>query len=57
MEKVARGQPNRLAAVHDGTNNVGCQEGIADCLAHPGRRDSVFGGNLLIAYGAKTVKS
>ena len=28
----------------------GCQEGIADCLAHAVRWDGVFGGNLLIGF-------
>ena len=36
MEEVARCQPNGLAAFHNGTDDVGCQEGITDCLAHPG---------------------
>ena len=47
MQEVARGQPNGLAAFDNGADDVGCQEGIADCLAHAVRWDGVFGGNLL----------
>ena len=50
MQEVARGQPNGLAAFDNGADNVGGQEGIADCLAHAVRWDGVFGGNLLIGF-------
>ena len=33
MQEVARGQPNGLAAFDNGADDVGGQEGIADCLA------------------------
>ena len=46
MQEVAQGQPNGLTAVHNGTDDVGCQEGIADGLAHAGLWDGVFDGNL-----------
>ena len=36
MEEVARGQPNGLAAVDNGADDVGGHEGIADGLAHAG---------------------
>ena len=39
MQEVARGQPNGLAAFDNGADDVGCQEGIADCLAHAVRWD------------------
>ena len=50
MQEVARGQPNGLAAFDNGADDVGCQEGIADCLAHAVCWDGVFGGNLLIGF-------
>ena len=50
MQEVARGQPNGLVAFDNGADNVGGQEGIADCLAHAVRWDGVFGGNLLIGF-------
>ena len=50
MQEVARGQPNGLAAFDNGADDVGCQEGIADCLAHAVRWDGVFGCNLLIGF-------
>ena len=50
MQEVARGQPNGLAAFDNGADDVGCQEGITDCLAHAVRWDGVFGGNLLIGF-------
>ena len=37
MQEVARGQPNRLVAVDNGVDDVGCQEGITDCPAQAGR--------------------
>ena len=46
MQEVARGQPNGLAAFDNGADDVGSQEGIADCLAHAVRWDGVFGCNL-----------
>ena len=52
MQEVARGQPNGLAAFDNGADDVGSQEGIADCLAHAVRWDGVFGGNLLIGLPA-----
>ncbi len=48
MEELARGQPNGLAVVDNGADDVGRQKGITDCLAHAGLWDGVFGGNLLI---------
>ncbi len=50
MEEVARCQPNGLAAVHKGADDVGGHEGIADGLAHAGLWDGVFDGNLLIGF-------
>ena len=50
MQEVARGQPNGLAAFDNGADDVGGQEGIADCLAHAVRWDGIFGGNLLIGF-------
>ena len=50
MQEVARGQPNGLAAFDNGADDVGSQEGIADCLAHAVRWDGVFGSNLLIGF-------
>ena len=50
MQEVARGQPNGLATFDNGADDVGGQEGIADCLAHAVRWDGVFGGNLLIGF-------
>ena len=50
MEEVARGQPNGLAAVDNGADDVGGHEGIADGLAHAGLWDGIFGGNLLIGF-------
>ena len=50
MQEVARGQPNGLATFDNGADDVGCQEGIADCLAHAVRWDGVFGCNLLIGF-------
>ena len=50
MQEVARGQPNGLAAVDNGADDVGGHEGIADGLAHAGLWDGVFGGNLLIGF-------
>ena len=50
MQEVARGQPNGLAAFENGTDDVGGQEGITDCLAHAVRWDGVFDGNLLIGF-------
>ena len=50
MQEVARGQPNGLAAFDNGADDVGSQEGIADCLAHAVRWDGVFGCNLLIGF-------
>ena len=50
MQEVARGQPNGLAAFDNGADDVGGQEGIADCLAHAVRWDGVFGCNLLIGF-------
>ena len=50
MQEVARGQPNGLAAVHNGTDDVGDHEGIADGLAHAGLWDGIFDGNLLIGF-------
>ena len=44
MEEVARCQPNGLAAVHNGADDVGGHEGIADGLAHAGLWDGVFDG-------------
>ena len=41
MQEVARGQPNGLAAFDNGADDVGSQEGIADCLAHAVRWDGV----------------
>ena len=53
MEEVARGQPNGLAAVDNGADDVGGHEGIADGLAHAGLWDGVFGGNLLIGFARR----
>ena len=50
MQEVARGQPNGLTAFDNGTDDVGSQECITDCLAHAVRWDGVFGGNLLIGF-------
>ena len=50
MQEVAQGQPNGLAAFDNGADDVGGQEGIADCLAHAVRWDGVFGCNLLIGF-------
>ena len=50
MQEVARGQPNGLTAFDNGADDVGGQEGIADCLAHAVRWDGVFGCNLLIGF-------
>ena len=50
MQEVARGQPNGLAAFDNGADDVGGQEGIADCLAHAVRWDGVFGCNLVIGF-------
>ena len=50
MQEVARGQPNGLVAFDNGTDDVGGQEGMADCLAHAVRWDGVYGGNLLIGF-------
>ena len=50
MKEVARGQPNGLTAVHNGADDVGGHEGIADGLAHAGLWDGVFDGNLLIGF-------
>ena len=50
MEEVARCQPNGLTAFDNGTDDVGSQECITDCLAHAVRWDGVFGGNLLIGF-------
>ena len=50
MQEVARGQPNGLATFDNGADDVGSQEGIADCLAHAVRWDGVFGCNLLIGF-------
>ncbi len=33
MEEVARCQPNGLAAFHNGTDDVGCQEGVLPPLS------------------------
>ncbi len=53
MEEVARCQPNGLATVHNGADDVGGHEGIADGLAHAGLWDGVFGGNLLIGFARR----
>ena len=50
MQEVARGQPNGLTTFDNGADDVGSQEGIADCLAHAVRWDGVFGCNLLIGF-------
>ena len=50
MEEVARCQPNGLATVHNGADDVGGHEGISDGLAHAGLWDGVFDGNLLIGF-------